>query len=111
MRVQSLKLALVDWLMQAVIPGLPWHIQLFAGFAVPMLESKVDELIRTNEKLLRESGALTESGLNPDRLRDAFALPFRYRDKIEIEMGDIKFAVTAQNVTEIINAAVRLDTA
>lgn len=108
MKLEVLESAVVDWFMRVVAPTLPWYVQLGTGFKIPALLKQLESFLAENADMLKSSGALNETGLDVENLRKAICFPFKYRDKIEIDVAGIKVYITKTNVDEILNTAIQL---
>lgn len=110
MRLATLESAVIDWLMKVVMPTLPGYVQLGAGFIIPTALKRLEKMIDDNSAYLKDTGVLRDDGhFCPEKLRESFAFPFQYKDKIEIEVGGVNLYITKQNVDEIISTAERIE--
>lgn len=110
MKLATLETAITDWLMNVVMPTLPWYVDLVSGFAVPATLMMLEETIEEHSSFLKKFGAIKDdNSIDPVKLREAMDFPFKYREKIAVKMPVGQFFINRQNIEEIISTAEQIE--
>lgn len=108
MRVDNLKAAIVDWIVEAVMPSLGWGERIIMSLKIPVMADAASDQVG---EMLKGTGLVSEGGdIDVDEaLRRIREYAFRNTKAIPVRIGDTEIMLRMENIEEIANAARRME--
>ena len=108
MRIDKLRAAIVDWIVEAVMPSLGWGERIIMSLKIPVLADAASDQVG---EMLKGTGLVSEGGdIDVDEaIRRIREYAFRNTKAIPVRIGDTEIMLRMENIEEIANAARRME--
>lgn len=108
MRIEKLRAAIVDWIVEAVMPSLGWGERIIMSLKIPVLADAASDQVG---EMLKGTGLVSEGGdVDVDEaVRRIREYAFRNTKTIPVRIGDTEIMLRMENIEEIANAARRME--
>ena len=108
MRVENLKAAIVDWIVEAVMPSLVWGERIVMSLKIPAIADSASGQV---SEMLKGTGLVSDGGdIDVDEaVRRIREYAFRNTKAIPVRIGDTEIMLRIENIEEIANAARRME--